>query len=83
MPFIKGSDRFQYFQHLGKITSIATKGDLEYCFFLLMNTFMKTRKFCYSDLHDCVYAAIHAGEEYKRLYLDKRENQARIENGDI
>lgn len=44
---------------------------------------MRTKEFCYDNLHDTVYAAIHAGEEYKRRYLDPREDGAKERNGDI
>ena len=48
-----------------------------------MKKYMSTRDFRYSNLHDCVYAAIHCGDEFRRLYLDVRENQARESNGDV
>ena len=44
---------------------------------------MKTKPYKYSDLHDCVYAAQHCADEFRRRYLDKREDRARKENGDI
>jgi hypothetical protein len=44
---------------------------------------MKTRDQRYSTLHDCVYAAMHCADDFRRRYLDKREDQARQANGDI
>ena len=44
---------------------------------------MKTREARYSTLHEVVYGCIHAGEEYRRRYLDKREDQAIDKNGDV
>lgn len=86
MPYIKQDDRAKYAKITNQIydlKEIETKGDLEFLVFALMKKFMSTRAYRYSTLHDCVYAVIHAGEEYKRRYLDKRENEARETNGDI
>ena len=59
------------------------KGELEYCLFKLMKLYMSDRIASYCSLHSCVYAVIHAGEEFRRRFLDKREDEARQENGDI
>ena len=83
MPYIKAENRKQYDKVLKHLIEIETKGDLEYCVFKLMKTFMSTREKRYSTLHEVVYAVIHAGEEFKRRYLDVRENEAREENGDV
>jgi len=83
MPYIKKSDRVQYEKFLKEIESIKTKGDLEFCIFMLMTIYMHDKEYRYSTLHDCVYACIHAGEEFKRKNLDIRENEACLENGDI
>lgn len=48
-----------------------------------MNKYMRKRTSSYTNLHDVIYAVIHAGEEYRRRYLDIRENCAMEENGDI
>lgn len=81
MPYIK--DREQYDRILNQFGIIPTKGDLEYCVFKLMKIFMKSKDYRYSTLHDCVYAIIHCGHEFERRFLDKREDQAIRENGDI
>jgi len=83
MPYIKQERRPQFDKGLDKIKDIETKGDLEYCIFKLMVKFMKTKEFRYSTLHDCVYAAMHCADEYRRRNLDKREDTAKEENGDI
>ena len=44
---------------------------------------MSTRDARYSTLHDCVYAVQHTADEFKRRFLDKREDDAREINGDI
>lgn len=62
---------------------IETKGDLEYLVFMLMVKFMETREKRYSTLHDVVYAVAHASDEYRRRFLDKREDEALKNNGDI
>ncbi len=83
MPYIKESEREKYNEVLDELLFIDSKGDLEYCIFKLMKIFMATRENRYSTLHEAVYATIHAGEEFKRRYLDVREDNAMKENGDI
>jgi len=83
MPYIKKELRGHYDVIIDNLPKIDSKGDLEYCIFKLMNKYMSNREYRYSNLHDAVYAAIHAGEEFKRRFLDPRENQAIMENGDI
>lgn len=83
MPYIKKIDRSVFDEHLEKLPGFKTKGELEYCIFKLMKHFMKDKEFRYSTLHDTVYAAIHCGDEFRRRYLDKRENEAITENGDV
>ena len=85
MPYVNQESRNKYNNITDKIANITieTKGDLEYLIFILMQQYMSTREKRYTTLHDCVYAAIHAGEEYKRRYLDKREDEAREINGDV
>lgn len=82
IPYIKKSDR-KYID--SKIHDIAftNKGELEYAIFKLMTMYMKSRTFKYSELHDVTYAAIHCGDEFRRRFLDVRENEARELNGDI
>lgn len=83
MPYIKRKLRKQYDLFLDEMPNIETKGDLEYCIFRLMKWYMKTREFRYSNLHDVVYAAQHCADEFRRRFLDKRENEAREKNGDV
>ena len=86
MPYINQNDRAKYDIIMRAIKSsngIETKGDLEYLVFALMKKFMSTRDFRYSTLHDCVYAIQHCSDEFRRRYLDKREDEARESNGDI
>jgi hypothetical protein len=83
MPYIKREERKQYDHILDQMPDIQTKGDLEYCVFKLMVRFMKTRAFRYSTLHEVVYAIMHCADEYRRRFLDKREDEAQLENGDI
>ena len=68
---------------LNECPNIDTKGELEFIIFSIMKKFMNNKEKRYSTLHDCVYGCIHAGEEFKRRYLDIRENNAINENGDI
>jgi len=83
MPYIEPHIRPFYDGVLNEIQEIKTKGDLEYCIFKLLLAYMKTRKGNYTNLHDAVYAAIHAGEEFKRRLLDVREDAAIELNGDL
>ena len=83
MPYIKKELRGHYDIIIDNLPKIENKGDLEYCIFKLIKKYMSTREYRYSNLHEAVYAAIHAGEEFKRRYLDLREDKAVIENGDI
>ncbi len=86
MPYVDQNSRGKYTKITNQIydlEEIETKGDLEYLVFVLMKKFMKTREFRYSTLHEAVYATIHSAEEFKRRFLDKREDQAVEQNGDI
>ena len=83
MPYIKKVDREKFEKGLSMLPYFENKGELEYVVFALMMKYMSTHEYRYSDLHDCTYAVIHAGEEFKRRYLDKREDQAINDNGDI
>lgn len=83
MPYIKESDRALFDELLNKLPLMKVKGELEYCIFKLMQHYMSDKEFKYSTLHDTVYSAIHCGDEYRRRFLDKREDEARESNGDI
>lgn len=83
MPYIKPQDREKFDKILKQLPEFRTKGELEYCIFYLMKKYMANREFRYSNLHDCVYSAMHCADEFRRRYLDKREDEARETNGDI
>lgn len=83
MPYIKQDDRKEYDKFLKRCPIIMNKGHLEYIVFSLMRKYMATRKYRYSILHDCVYAVQHCADEFRRRFLDKREDEARRTNGDI
>lgn len=86
MPYINQTQRDKYdiiMRAIKSSTEIETKGDLEYLVFTLMKKFMSTRENRYSTLHEVVYAVMHCADEYRRRYLDKREDEARETNGDI
>lgn len=83
MPYIKKIDRAKFDQQLDEMVDFINKGELEYCVFKLMKKFMSSREARYSSLHDCTYAVQHCADEFRRRYLDKRENEARETNGDI
>ena len=83
MPYIVPDERKEYDKILDQLPKIENKGHLEYCVFKLMKNFMSTREKRYSTLHEVVYAVMHCADEYRRLYLDKREDEARKQNGDV
>jgi len=86
MPYITQDDRKKYsklVEQVSLLSGIETKGDLEYLVFALMKKYMSTREARYSTLHDCTYAVQHCSDEFRRLNLDKREDVAREQNGDI
>jgi hypothetical protein len=86
MPYISAQDREKYLEidkAIGRLSEITTKGDLEFLVFRLMVKFMGTREKRYSTLHEVVYAVQHCADEYRRRFLDKREDVALSDNGDI
>jgi len=83
MPYISKSERIYFDKFLKQIDKIVTKGQLEYCIYFLMLKYMKTRDERFTELHDAVYAAYHCGHEFQRHRLDKREDKAKEENGDV
>jgi len=83
MPYIKPQERPQYDVVLDKLPEIQNKGHLEYCIFKVVKKFMETREKRYGNYHDCVYGVEHCSDEYRRRFLDKREDQAIQENGDV
>lgn len=83
MPYIQKKDRKKFDRILDSMPPIATKGELEYCIYRLMLWFVPYKTYRYTTLHDAVYAAVHAAHEFERRYLDKREDEAIKENGDI
>ena len=83
MPYIKHADRLNYNYLLDQFKKIDSKGELEYIIFSLMQIYMRDKDWRYSTLHDCVYAAAHCSDEFRRRFLDKREDEAILENGDI
>ncbi|MDD5651667.1 MAG: hypothetical protein PHF86_14830 [Candidatus Nanoarchaeia archaeon] len=83
MPYIKVADRSKYDNVLCNMPVFANKGEMEYCIFVLMKQYMRHRENRYTHLHDCTYAVQHCADEFRRRYLDIRENEAIIENGDV
>jgi hypothetical protein len=83
MPYIDQTNRNQYDKILKSLPEIKTKGDLEFCIFTLMCQYMSNKPYCYTDLSDTTYAAIHCGDEFRRRFLDKREDEAIEKNGTI
>lgn len=85
MPYIAKQDRPSFDKILDQLKDvpITCKGELEYCVYKLMLIYMKDKAFRYSNLHDAVYAPIHAAHEFQRNYLDAREDVAKRDNGDI
>jgi len=83
MPYISDEDRIQFDVVLDRLPEIKTKGELEYILFRTLKIYMDDRKYKYGELHDAVYACAHVSDEFRRRYLDKREDEAIQCNGDI
>lgn len=85
MPYIEEKDRPKFDNILDKIPLMNNKGELEYCVFRLMRLYMLqiNRHYRYNILHDVAYAVMHCADEFRRRFLDKRENEAREKNGDV
>lgn len=82
MPYIEKNDR-AFLDNYIHCLPLRNKGELEYVVFKIMKEYMKSREYRYSDLHDVVYAVQHCSDEFRRRFLDKREDEAREKNGDI
>ena len=83
MPYISRDDRNKFDEVLNNLPEMKSKGELEYIVFKMMKRFMKSREFRYTPLHNCVYAVMHCADEFRRRFLDVREDEARNKNGDI
>jgi hypothetical protein len=83
MPYINQTDRECFDKVLSKLPAMRNKGELEYCIFTLLVKYKDMRTFKYSELHDACYAAMHCADEFRRRFLDEREDEARLQNGDI
>jgi hypothetical protein len=83
MPYIPKKDRIKYERTLESLVPITNKGELEFCIFKLMKLYMWDKEVRYSTLHDTAYAAIHCGDEFRRRFLDPREDEVKLTNGDI
>ena len=83
MPYIRQKDREKFQEMFSTLPLMNNKGELEYVIFKIMKKYMETQEYRYSNLHDCTYAAQHCADEFRRRFLDKREDQAKFENGDI
>jgi len=83
MPYIKDTERKKFAYALLSMPKIETKGELEYIVFSLMMKYRNSKEERYSHLHDCTYAVQHCADEFRRRFLDKREDEAREINGDI
>ena len=86
MPYVDEATRKKYRKEadaIRRFSNLDNKGVLEYLIFLLMARFMSEKEKRYSNLHDTVYAAEHCADEFRRRFLDKREDEALEKNGDV
>ena len=83
MPYIKKENRYKYDKIVDLLPEIENKGDLEYIIFKVMKQYIKNKAFKYSVLHDATYATMHCADEFRRRFLDKRENESLNTNGYI
>lgn len=83
MPYIPKEERTKFDDAVRNLPTFESKGELEYIVTILMHKFMENRVARYTNLHDCVYAVVHAADEFRRHTLDKREDQAIEDNGQV
>lgn len=83
MPYIKPEERVKFNEILNQLPTMHKKGELEYCIYKLMKMYMVDKERRYSVLHDVCYAAAHCSDEFRRKFLDEREDEAILENGDV
>jgi hypothetical protein len=85
MPYISQEKRLKFDSVLIELNNVVfeNKGELEYLIFAILIRYMKYRKKCYSELHDTTYACQHVADEFRRRFLDKREDTALETNGEI
>jgi len=83
MPYIKQEDRMKFDEILDQMPIISVKGELEYCITKIIKKFMEDKEANYCNLHDAVYGTVHAGHEFERNHLDKREDFAKEKNGNV
>jgi hypothetical protein len=83
MPYIKKEERSKFDVVLNELPPITIKGELEYCIYKLMQRYMIGKVPSYTNLHDATYASQHCADEFRRRFLDKREDEAIKVNGDI
>ena len=84
MPYIPVKDRKKFEKVLNKLPIPKNKGELEFCLFMIMCEYMGMgRKWNYKNLHDVAYAATHCGDEFRRRFLDRREDEALRNSEDI
>lgn len=83
MPYIKKEERKHFDFLLNTFGPIEDRQQLEYCIYKLMKVYMNKKLHSYNELHNTVYAAQHCADEFRRNYLDKREDVAREANGDV
>ncbi len=83
MPYIKNEDRQKFTNILKQLPKFENKGEMEFAIFYIMQHYMSNHEFKYAELHNTVYAAAHCSDEFRRRFLDGREDVAMFNNGDI
>ena len=85
MPYTVDDQRKPYRKALDLIENegIATEGDLEYLICSLQDIFAAEKEFRYTWLRRCKGSTEHAAYEFGRRFLDKREDSAVVQNGEV
>lgn len=84
MPYLKDKATRTYLRNtpLNEM-DIDNKGELEFVIFTAMRRYKYLHPTDFANLHDCTYAAQHCADEFRRRFLDRREDVARRVNGDV
>ena len=85
MPYIKDEDKKIKLRDAVQSVSglLSDPGSLACLVATAMDEYMKTRKFGWNDLGDCYKAVDLTTQDFRRRFIDAREDQVIVENGDV
>lgn len=84
MPYIKKDDRFKFDSFLEEIAKeITTEGEMNYCFFKIIQQYVKKVGKNYKNLAMCISALENCKLEVYRRIVGPYEDEKIKENGDV